>query len=367
MLSRGSHRVATSEWFCDNPAVAQSTLQSQPTTSSSTTAVINFAVLAGALLVSLLLALCLGEVTVSPQSALQVIFSPGAGSDTALQQVLWDIRLPRVLGAVAVGWALAVSGYLLQTLSRNFLADPYLTGVSSGSALAVAGVMLFALDFAYLPVAALLGGMCASVIAAAIARTAGGISVTRLLLAGIAISAICSSLITLMVTTSGETARAQGVFYWLAGSLSSVNWAELRSGSAYIAVALVVAMVMTKPLRLLSLGGQTAASLGLSVARTQWTILATAVVLCGTAVSLAGIVGFVGLIAPQIARRLFGRDERCQIVAAGASGALLVVLSDLCARVLGHGQELPLGTLLNLIGGPFFLWMVLRRQKEETA
>lgn len=336
-------------------------------TPTNATAVVNFIVLAALLCVSLLLALCLGEVSVSPQSALSVLFNHGAGGDSAVQQVLWDIRLPRVLAGAAVGCALAVSGYLLQTLSRNFLADPYLTGVSSGSALAVACVMLFALDFAYLPVAALAGGMAASVIAAAIARTAGGISVTRLLLAGIAISAICSSLITLLVTSSGETARAQGVFYWLAGSLSSANWAELRSASLYIAVALVVAMVMTKSLRLLSLGGQTAASLGLNVARTQWTILATAVVLCGTAVSLAGIVGFVGLIAPQIARSLFGRDERCQIIAAGAGGALLVVLSDLCARLVGHGQELPLGTLLNLIGGPFFLWMVLRRQKEEAA
>lgn len=316
------------------------------------------------LLGALLLNLCVGERTVSPGDAFNVVFS-ARSTDESLRQVIWEIRLPRLLAACLVGWALGISGYLLQTLSRNFLADPYLTGVSSGAALAVAIVMLFALDFTFVPIAALSGGMIASLIAAAMARTAGGISVSRLLLAGIAISAICSSLITLLVTTSPEVARAQGVFYWLAGSLAGANWAELRSAACYIAVALVVALFMTKPLRLLSLGSQTAASLGLNVARTQWIILSSAVVLCGTAVSLSGIVGFVGLIAPQFARRLFGRDERSHVIAAGAIGAVLVLLSDLCARLAGQGQELPLGTLLSLVGGPFFLWMVLRRQDER--
>jgi iron complex transport system permease protein len=325
----------------------------------------SFPLLFALFLLALVLNLCAGETSIAPGEAINMLFSAAPGADASLRQVLWDIRLPRLLAAAVVGCSLGVSGYLLQTLSRNFLADPYLTGVSSGAGLAVAAVMLFALDFAFLPVAALTGGMIASVIAAAMARTAGGISVSRLLLAGIAISAICSSLITLLVTTSGEVARAQGVFYWLAGSLAGANWVELQSASAYVVVALVVAMFMTKPLRLLSLGSQTAASLGLNVARSQWIVLSAAVVLCGTAVSLSGIVGFVGLIAPQIARRLFGRDERSHVVASAASGAVLVLLSDLCARLSGQGQELPLGTLLSLIGGPFFLWMVLKRQDER--
>lgn len=323
--------------------------------------VLLFALLAG----SLLLNLCIGETSVAPGEALALLFSSPHDTSSPLRPVLLDIRLPRLIAAALVGCALGISGYLLQTLSRNFLADPYLTGVSSGAALAVAAVMLFALDFAFVPVAALTGGMLASVIAAGMARTAGGISVTRLLLAGIAISAICSSLITLLVTSSGEVARAQGVFYWLAGSLAGSDWAQLKASSTYIVVALAVALLISKPLRLLSLGSQSAASLGLNVARTQWIVLFTAVVLCGTAVSLSGIVGFVGLIAPQVARRLFGRDERCHIIASGAAGAVLVLISDLCARVLGHGQELPLGTLLSLVGGPFFLWMVLQRQGDR--
>lgn len=339
--------------------------QQEDTTALGSNILLGFVLLFALLIGSFLLNLCIGETSLAPGEAISLLLSAPQDGSSALRSVLLDIRAPRLIAAALVGCSLGISGYLLQTLSRNFLADPYLTGVSSGAALAVATVMLFGLEFSLVPVAALGGGMLASVVAAGMARTAGGISVTRLLLAGIAISAICSSLITLLVTSSGEVARAQGVFYWLAGSLSGADWTQLKSASVYIAVALVVAMLISKPLRLLSLGSQSAASLGLDVARTQWVVLCTAVVLCGTAVSLSGIVGFVGLIAPQIARRFFGRDERSHIVASGAVGAVLVLISDLCARVLGHGQELPLGTLLSLVGGPFFLWMVLKRQDDR--
>jgi iron complex transport system permease protein len=330
------------------------------------------------MLSALLLNLCLGEINLNPALAVQVLMSkvtglapaaglqvgPSGASMAAVAEMIWQIRLPRLLAAAIVGAALGVAGYLLQALSRNYLADPYLTGVSSGAALAVSLVMMTGLNFALMPIAALLGGLAAALLVALMARSSSGLSITRLLLGGIAVSAVCSSLITLAMTSFASGSKTQGLFYWLAGSVSGRTWTELAPPALYIALACLSALVLSKPLRMLSLGGQSASSLGLNVARMQWAILITAVVLCGSAVSLSGVVGFVGLVAPYTARSLLGTDERLHLIGAAMLGATMVAVSDLCSRVLVPGQELPLGTLLSLVGAPFFLWLIVRHKDE---
>jgi iron complex transport system permease protein len=134
----------------------------------------------------------------------------------------------------------------------------------------------------------------------------------------------------------------------------------------YVAIGFAFAMLLSKPLRLLALGSSSAASLGLNVPIAQWSILIAAVVLCGAAVSLSGLVGFVGLIAPYIARSIFGSDERVHIFTSALVGAVLVLLSDLCARTIMPGTELPLGTLLSLVGAPFFLWLIVKHREEAA-
>jgi iron complex transport system permease protein len=325
--------------------------------------IVRIFVLAAVFSAALLLNLCLGAVSLAPAVALQTLLHP-ASAPAGIADVLWQIRLPRLLCACAVGASLSVSGYLLQSLSRNYLADPYLTGVSSGSAAAVALAIVLNAAFSWLPAAALAGGLLVSLVVAAMARTPAGLSITRLLLAGIAVSAVCSSLITLSLSQLAAAGRVQGLYYWLAGSINGRSWADLQISCVYMAVATVAAFTLSKPLRLLRLGPQQAASLGLNVAASQWSILLVAVVLCGAAVSLSGIVGFVGLVAPYLARRLYGSDERWHLLTAGCLGATLVLLSDLCARIVGAGLELPLGTLLSLVGAPFFLWLVLQHKDE---
>src|SRR6185437_9702584 len=170
---------------------------------------------------------------------------PGSGAhplvhpqvSEGVQQMLWQIRIPRLLTASIVGCALGTSGYLLQALSRNYLADPYLTGVSSGAALVVALIMLTGTSFALLPLAAVGGGLLAALVVAVLARTAAGLSISRLLLAGIAVSAICSSFITLIMTRFAEGAKVQGLFYWLAGSVSGRTWSELEPAAVYVLLA----------------------------------------------------------------------------------------------------------------------------------
>lgn len=318
----------------------------------------------------LLLNLCSGEVQLSVQevwlalsqwwqSTVQHVSIPEA---SASYQILVDIRLPRALSAALVGAALGTSGYLLQSLSGNGLADPYLTGVSSGAGLAVAFSVMAGVDFGLIPLISLGGGIAASVVVMLLAKSNEGISVSRLLLAGVAISAFCSAVITLIICSGNGNIKSQGIYYWLAGTVSGRTWSELGACAAYVAVGATVALLMSKPLRVLSLGESTAASLGLSVGKAQGGILLAAILLCSAAVSLSGIVGFAGLVAPYFARKFFQRDERELICASALFGSLLVMLSDLAARTIAPGQEPPLGTLLCLVGGPFFLYLLLKRE-----
>lgn len=309
---------------------------------------------------------CLGEVKLSPAEAWASISHASANvhANDALDAMLWQIRLPRLAAAALVGSALALSGYLLQSLSRNYLADPYLTGVSSGAALAVAVALTVSAPFAALPLVALTGGLAASLLVALMARTPAGLSITRLLLAGVALSAVCGSMITLIMTGLSSAGRVQGLFFWLTGSVSGKTWQEVQPMALYVVLAFGIALVLSKPMRLLALGASSAASLGVNVPRAQWSILLTAVMLCGAAVSLSGLVGFVGLVAPYISRAAFGNDERLHLLSTAAIGAVLVLISDLAARTVMPGMELPLGTLLSLVGGPFFLWLIVQHKDE---
>ncbi len=313
------------------------------------------------------LSIFLGDVSIDAETTLRTLFSPGQVQDQ-LKDIIWQVRLPRLLIAFVVGVSLSVSGYMLQVLTRNTLADPYLTGVSSGACVCVALGVAFGMSFDFVPVAGLLGGLAASLIVAYVARSHDytGLSVTRLLLAGVVLSTFLIGTTTLVILLSGNPVLSQGLFFWLAGGISGKSWTELLPASIYTLIGILGALFLSKQLRLLSLGKDYAASLGANVARVQWSCLCVAVLLCGAAVALSGLVGFVGLVAPHLSRHLFSQDERLQIFTCALIGGILVMLSDLCARMLIPGQELPLGTLLSLLGGAFFL-SLMAKEKGEIA
>lgn len=306
--------------------------------------------------------LCLGDLTLTPGEAWNIVTAGASGAAGEHFELLMGIRIPRLLTAGIVGLALATSGFLLQALSRNDLADPYLTGVSSGAALGVATAMLVGLDYQTIPALAFAGGVTASLFVASMARGNGqyGLSVSKLLLAGIALSSIVSALITMAMTIFGTQLLSQGLNLWILGGISGRGWPELSVSSVYVLIGFVAAILSVKQLSLLSLGEEAASALGLNVGRSQLVILCAAVMLASSAVALSGMVGFVGLVAPHIARGLFARGMRLQLVASSLTGASLVLFSDLLARTLSPGQELPLGTLMALIGGPFFIYLLSR-------
>lgn len=318
-------------------------------------------------LAALVINLCTGDVSIAPSTAFDAVFSPERIPEAQAFQleIVRQIRLPRALVAMVVGTALSVAGYLLQSLSRNHLADPYLTGVSSGAGVVVAVAVANSVSFEFVPLLAFVGGLLAAVVVGALARSSRGFSATRLLLAGVGLSTICSGIITLVVTLGGDPVRSQGIFFWLAGGISGRTWGELIPAACYTLVGVIATLVLSKQIRLLSVGTEQARALGVNVEFVQWALLFVAVLLSGAAVSVSGLVGFVGLVAPHVARNLFGRDERMQIIASALIGMVLLLFSDLLARSLVEGQELPLSTLLSLVGGPFFLFLVSRQKSES--
>ena len=309
--------------------------------------------LAGTLLISLRL----GAVRMSFAQLWDVIFEEGAG--TLEHQILLNVRLPRILTGVLVGASLAVSGTILQGVMRNPLAAPGVIGVSSGAGLAGTLVLLVCPQYGalFIPIA-FLGAMGTATLVYLLAWRQGA-SPIRIVLAGVAISALLGAVGKAVLLYHSE--QAGSILNFTIGSLSTRSWAQLRQVAIYMTLGLVMAVIWSGRLNVLSLGDEVAAGLGLAVERTRLILLAVAALLAASAVSVAGLLAFVGLIAPHIVRLCIGADNRGLIPASALFGAWLVVACDTVGRTVCAPTELPVGVILALLGAPFFLWLLRRR------
>ncbi len=314
-------------------------------------------ILLAAALASLVLGLFVGGSPLAPQDVLAGLAHPRAETDAAA--IVWSLRLPRVCIAATVGLELAVSGFLLQGLLRNPLVDPFLTGVSAGAAAAIALGVSFGVAAWLAPGLGFGAGLATALLVAFLAQRGGGIDAERLILAGISLSAFFSAIVALVLTRT-QRDSAQTILAWLAGSLAGRGWSELAATGPYLATGLALALLAIPSLNALRLGVMTANAVGVDVARAQWLVLAGASLLTAAAVSLSGIVGFVGLIVPHLARRIVGTDARVGIFASALLGLTLVPLADALSRSLWPPAEVPLGVLLAFIGVPTFLYLYLR-------
>jgi iron complex transport system permease protein len=275
--------------------------------------------------------------------------------------VLWSLRFPRIASALLVGGALGVAGALLQAALRNGLADPYLTGASGGASLAIALAIAAGLGSALYAPLAFVAALVATVVAAALARLGGRVSVERLILAGIAISSLCGSLTTLVILFAPRAGAALSILGWLGGSLVGHGWADLAAATGYAAVGVLLAGAALPSLNALRTGELRASALGVDVERTRWVVVAAASLLTGAAVSVSGVVGFIGLVVPHVARALVGTDVRWTALASAPLGAIAVLVTDAVARGIAPPLELPVGILLAVLGVPAFLLIVARR------
>jgi iron complex transport system permease protein len=282
----------------------------------------------------------------------------------ALSVIVWQLRLPRVCIAATVGAALALCGAMLQGMLRNPLADPYLTGVSAGAAAAIAIAMLAGASAAAIPAIGFVAGLGAALLVAALARRGSGIDANRLILAGVSLSTLFAAIVTLAVVRAQSSNYAGTIVAWLAGSIAGRSWHDLLTTAPYLVLGGVFALLSIAPLNALRIGDLRARAVGVDVERAQWLILAGSSLFAASSVVLAGLVGFIGLIVPHLARRMVGSNAVALLPACAAIGAALCMLADAVCRSVVAPAELPIGVLLAFIGVPTFLYLYLR---PETA
>jgi iron complex transport system permease protein len=313
-----------------------------------------------------------GAVPIAPSITARVLlnqlpFVHFASRWPAYDGVIVLLRLPRVCGAALVGAALAMAGCLFQGLLRNPLADPLLLGTSSGAALGAALAFLLpvalttaVVGFSLVAACAFVGALVAVALVYAMATRNGRTPVVTLLLAGIAVGAVLAGLETLLATQYLILGHVVALYIWLAGGIDVQDWSQVGTVAVLVAICLSASVLLAPVLDAFALGEQMAQHLGWRVERAKLAIVAVAALLVAAAVSISGLVGFVGLVAPHLCRLALGPRHRLLLPAAALGGAIFVVLADLLARTLAAPSELPLGVLTALVGGPFFLWLLRR-------
>jgi iron complex transport system permease protein len=311
---------------------------------------------------SAILSVCLGASGISLKELFFALVD-GPGTSKAAR-ILWFVRLPRTAASILAGAGLAVSGTVVQKVLSNNLASPGIIGINAGAGLAVAACCAFGTYTAWVIAGvSFIGAMAATFLVVIVARKSNA-SRTTVVLGGVAVTACLNAITETIVTMVPDAALASADFR--VGGFSSVNQARLLPAAILILLGFVVICTLTNELDVLSLGDDTAHALGLSVNNMRNIMLTLAALLAGASVSFAGILGFVGLIVPHIARRIIGNDSGRLIPFCAMLGGGFVTICDLAARLIFAPYELPTGILMNFLGGPFFICLLLRRKDKQS-
>ena len=307
---------------------------------------------------AMLIGIAVGGAALGPGVLVHALLHPSAGGDAAT--IVWQLRVPRVAIAATVGAALALAGTLLQALLRNPIVDPYLTGVASGAGASIAIAATIGIAPVLIPPMGFVSGLATAVLVAVLARRGPRLDPERLVLAGVSLSALLSAIVTLALERLARGTASEAIIAWLAGSLAGRSWGDLAAAAPEMVLGTIIGAAAIPALNVLRLGEGRAATLGVHVVRLQWALLVASTLLTAAAVALAGLLGFVGLIVPHLARRVVGPDLRVLVPAGILIGAALVVLADALARTIAAPAEIPLGVLLAFVGVPTFLVLYLR-------
>lgn len=329
---------------------------------------------AALLVTSMLLSLAVGPTGITLTALPRALVSLLAGQSSAETLVLLQIRVPRMLLAMFVGSALALSGAMMQGLFRNPLADPGLIGVSSGAALAAVATIAMGNSLAApltrtagvyaLPISAFLGGLSATSLLVVLSRRAGTVIVSTLLLAGIALAALCGAL-TAMIAVASDDRELRDLTLWSLGSLAGASWPKVIALVPFAVLLAALTPRLTRALNGLLLGEAEAFHLGIDVERAKRLCIVATAIATGGAVAVSGVIGFVGIVVPHFVRLLAGPDHRLVLPASAVLGACLVLVGDVVARMALRPAELPLGVVLAVIGAPLFMYLVMRRPLVE--
>lgn len=306
------------------------------------------------LLIFVVISIGMGSVYISPLETIQTIFTR---SEEMATTIIWDLRIPRVAVAAIVGVNLALSGALLQAVMRNPLADPGLTGVSSGASVTVLAIMLVFPNFtSFVPIVAMIGGTIAVAIVYALAWKKNTISPVRIILAGVAVNAIFGGITGLLSILYSD--RLPAALQWMNGSLGGKGMGDVAVLLPYSMIGWVLALFCIRSANLLSLGEKVASNLGENTNCIRILLSLVAVYLAAVSVSIVGLLGFVGLVVPHMARLIVGTNYRFVIPMSMVLGAVVLVIADTIGRTLFAPLDLPAGIIMAMVGGPYFLYLM---------
>jgi iron complex transport system permease protein len=321
-----------------------------------------------ALFLVIFITLTIGSTEITLPTIFQVfmdkISAAGTSSATPVETIIFNIRLPRIVLAGLVGAALSVAGATYQGLFRNPLADPYIIGVMQGAFLgAVIGFSLPAVLQSFsVPLLAFSGALIAVAAVYLIARVGKSLSMTTVILAGVALGAFFYAITSYLMIASQE--KLHGIISWLLGTFSTANWEQVLIVLPYLAVGITVIWLFARPLNVMQLDEEQARQLGINVERTKLILLAAATLITAAAVCFCGIIGFIGIIIPHTVRLIWGPDHRFLLPLSTFSGAIFLILADTIARTIMAPTETPIGVITAFIGAPFFLYLL--RQKKRA-
>lgn len=330
------------------------------------------ALLAIALVLSILAAVTVGSTRIPFRQVYEVIFHQlfGLGDESlgkgSLFRVVWYLRLPRLILAMGIGISLSVCGVVMQAVVKNPLADPYVLGISSGASLGATLAILAGVGAALggnsVGLMAFLGAFVVSLLVVGLANLGGRANSVKLLLAGMAVSSMCSAFSSFIVYTAHDREGMQTVTYWMMGSLAGATWE--RDAAVMLVAVLGAAFFWTqhRNLNLMLLGDESAITLGTDLHRWRQLYLLVSAAMVGFAVYSAGMIGFVGLVVPHVVRMIFGTDHKKLIPLCALSGAVFLIWADVACRVIIPGTELPIGVLTSMIGAPCFIYLMVRKK-----
>lgn len=330
------------------------------------------------LLLSIVGCLAVGSVHMPMVEMIQILLHhiPGLDQmivptwDDASAHIMMKVRFPRVLLALLVGAALGVAGTAFQGVLRNCLADPYTLGVSSGASVGAACLIYFDLQYAWYgewttPIISFAAGVVTLIIVMKLASEQGTIVIETLILAGVVMQAFLSSIVSFLVVMMNQTINE--ILFWVMGSLSLRGWSYPTVLAPYLAVGILILILAASSLNLLALGERQAFHLGLHVERTKWVVLLTATMITAAAVSVSGVIGFVGLVVPHLFRLFVGSDYRYLIPLSAIGGAIYVMWADTIARTVLAPTEIPLGVVTAFLGAPFLGYLLMHNKRTKRG
>lgn len=317
-------------------------------------------------------AITIGTVDIPMTRVLDVIFAkfypdnyPSKYSSGTLHDVIWLIRMPRVILACLIGMALSVVGVIMQAVVKNPLADPYILGVSSGASLGATLAILLGVGSVFggnfVGIMAFVGAFIVSIGVLFISSVGGKTNSLRLLLAGMALSALCSSFSSLLIFFSNDSEAIRNIAYWLMGSLAGAKWNQLIFIAPFILLGILFFMTQYRTLNLMLLGDDVSITLGRNLHNYRKFYLIVTSFLMGLVVYSSGMIGFVGLIIPHMCRMIYGTDHRKLILISCLVGALFMIWADILSRTILPYGELPIGILISVVGAPCFIWLLCKK------